>query len=267
MNYELDQSIDDRFNRFLAKAVIVHIAIVLISLVLKMVLGLEFFESKLKPKDIEIIQSSVRVDVVAMPKFTVQELKKMKVADAPTEEVKEDAKKVEPEVTETKDDLSFKEKSKKKINLKNLLSNIGKPKASGKKKKQNKVNKIDAHKNELRNLVLEGNKVSAGTAIIGDGLEQNKTEFTKYVSSLSNYLRPYWKLPSYLMDRDLKCRITIYIAANGKILRSEIFESSGVLEFDQKALNAVKQVTTLPAPDKSILSRVASGEVVLGFPL
>jgi len=264
---QYNQSIDDRFNRFLIKALFVHFGIVIIAVVFQKILGLDFLSSKVNPADVKIIQSSVRVDVVSMPKFTVQELKKMKIAPTPTEEVKEEVKEVQPEVTETKDELSFKEKSKKKINLQNLLSNIGKPKARGKKKKQEKVNALETHRKELRNLVLEGNKVSAGTSVVGDGLLVDKTKFNTYVARLANFVRPHWKLPSYLMDRDLKCRIKIFIAANGKILRSEIYESSGVDEFDRKAISALNQVSTLPPPESEILARVTSGQVVLGFPL
>lgn len=262
-----EKQIDDKFNRFLSQAIAVHVGLVIVAIIFQKFIGLDFFKIDNSNKNISIIQSSVRVDVVAMPKFTVQELKKMQVAPAPSEEVKEDAPKVK-EVEAKPDELTFKKKSKKKINLKNLLSNIGKKANSKtKKKKSKKVNDYSAHRKQLRNLILEGNKVSKGSNVVGDSLAQSNGEFATYVSGLSNFVRPYWKLPTYLIDRDLKCRIRIYIAANGKILKSEIFESSGVEEFDNKALLAVKMVKALPKPVREILPRVASGEVVLGFPL
>jgi outer membrane biosynthesis protein TonB len=259
--------IDENFYRFFTKALSIHVGIVILAIVFQKILGFDLFKVKPSEKKLNIIQSAVRVDVVAMPKFTVQELKKMQVAPAPSETIKEEAPKAivqEPKPNE----VTFKEKSKKKINLKNLLSNLGKkPKAHGKRKKSKKVQDFSAHRKQLRNLILEGNKVSKGSNVVGDSLNQDNGEFSTYVSTLPNFVRPFWKLPTYLIDRDLKCRIRIFIAANGKILRSEIFESSGIEEFDKKAIAALSMVKSLPIPKSSILPRVAAGEVVLGFPL
>lgn len=269
MNSLFENSTDDRFTRFLTIAITAHLGIVLLGFLLQQVLNIDFFKVDIERKDLNIIQSSVRVDVVAMPKFTVQELKKMQVAPAPSEEVKEDAPTPKEEPAPVKEDeVTFKKKGKKKIDLKNLLSNIGKKSNSNsKKKKTKKANDLSKHSKQLRSLVLEGNKVSQGTNVVGDSLAQDSGKFTTYVSSLPNFVRPFWKLPTYLIDRDLKCRIRIFIAANGKILKADIFESSGVDEFDQKALAALGQVKSLPAPESEILPRVAGGEVVLGFPL
>ena len=262
-----EKHIDDNFNRFVSQALITHIGIVLFAIIIQKFIGFEFFKIDPSEKKINIIQSSVRVDVVAMPKFTVQELKSMQVAPTPTKEMKEEAPKVE--VKEAKpDEITFKKKSKKKINLKNLLSNLGKKtRARGKKKKAKKVKDYTAHRKQLRNLILEGNKVSKGSNVVGDSLTQDNGEFASYVSDLPNFIRRHWKLPTYLIDRDLKCRIRVFIAANGKILKSKVFESSGVEEFDQKAIAALKMVKSFPMPKGSILPRVAAGEVVLGFPL
>lgn len=263
-----EKHIDDNFNRFLSQAVLVHVGICILGALIQQFLGFNFFKVDPSNKKLNIIQSSVRVDVVAMPKFTVQELKKMQVAPAPTEEIKDEAPKIDTTSEPKPDEVTFKKKSKKKIDLKNLLSNLGKkPNALKEKQKTKKVKDYSEHRKQLRNLVLEGNKVSKGSNVVGDSLVQDNGEFATYISGLPNFVRPFWKLPTYLIDRDLKCRIRIFIAANGKILKSEIFESSGVEEFDQKAIAALKMVNNLPIPKGSILPRVASGEVVLGFPL
>lgn len=255
---------DDKLNKYLGIAVAVHLGVFLIAYIFQVALGIDWFQSSNTKKEIEIIQSSVRVDVVAMPKFTVQELKKMDIAP-PSQETK--AEEVKPSVDNSKSDLEFKQKSKK-VNLGNLLSNLSRKKTAKGKKKKVKGNKnLNAHRNQLRKLVLEGNKVSAGTSLVGDGLAQERTAFNNYVSALPNFVRPHWKLPSYLIDRGLKCRIRVFIASNGKILRAKIYESSGEKEFDQKALASVKSVNSFPKPDKGILPRVAAGDVILGFPL
>lgn len=255
---------EDKLQKYLMIAVAIHLFVVLSAYLFQQFLGIDWFQNTKAIKEIKIIQSSVRVDVVAMPKFTVQELKKMEIAPPSQDEKNEEVK---PSVDNSKSDLEFKQKAKK-VDLSNLLSNLSKKKtAKGKQKKAKGHEKLNAHRSQLRKLVLEGNKVSAGTSLVGDSLAEENTEFSNYVSSLSNFVRPYWKLPSYLLEKDLKCRIRIFIGSNGKILRTQIYESSGVAEFDQKAMTALKQVKVFPAPKKTILTRVAAGDVVLGFPL
>lgn len=253
---------EDQLNKYFTAAIVLHIGVVFFGFAFQFFLGVDWFKNRQTNNEIKVIQSSVRVDVVAMPKFTVQELKKIQVAPPSADEKEEEVK---PAQDNSKDDLVFKKKGKK-VNLNNLLSNLSKKKVASGKKKKVKAN-IKGHSKKLRKLILEGNKVSKGTATVGDSLAQEQTEFNVYVSSLPNYVRPFWKLPSYLMERDLKCRIRVYLAANGRVLRSEIYQSSGIPEFDQKAITALKQVKNFPAPKREILARVASGEVILGFPL
>lgn len=255
---------EDKLNKYLGIAVAIHLALILFIYVFQVALGIDWFKNKSTIKEIEIIQSSVRVDVVEMPKFTVQELKKMDIVP-PSQDTKTEEQK--PSEDKSKSDIEFKIKSKK-VNLNNLLNNLSKKNtAKGKNKKIKGIKNLNAHRNQLRKLVLEGNKVSAGTSLVGDGLAAERTEFNNYVSALPNFVRPHWKLPSYLIDKGLKCRIRVFIAANGKILRAKIYESSGENEFDQKALASIKQVSSFPKPDRAILPRVASGDVILGFPL
>lgn len=255
---------EDNLKKSLALAIGVHVFLIVFAFLFQTFLGIDWFKNKSSIKEIEIIQSSVRVDVVAMPKFTVQELKKMDIAPPSQDEKTEEVK---PTADNSKSDIEFKQKAKK-VNLGNLLSNLSNKKEAKAKKKKTKGDKnLVKHRYQLRKLVLEGNKVSAGTSLVGDGLAAERTEFNNYVASLPNFVRQYWKLPSYLLDQNLKCRIRIFIGANGKILRSQIYESSGVNEFDQKALAALKQVNSFPSPKREILARVAAGDVILGFPL
>lgn len=254
----------DKLTKYIGIAIAIHIGVVLIAYLFQIALGLDWFQNNNSQKEIKIIQSSVRVDIVEMPKFTVQELKRMDIAP-PSPDTKEEEER--PSADKSKSDLEFKQKIKK-VNLNNLLNNLSKKNTAKRKKKKVKGNQnLNAHRKQLRKLVLEGNKVSAGTSLMGDGLAQARTAFNNYVSVLPNFVRPNWKLPSYLIDRGLKCRIRVFIAANGKILRAEIYESSGESEFDLKALSSVKQVHSFPKPDREILPRVAAGDVILGFPL
>jgi colicin import membrane protein len=266
INHQLQYHADEeRFKRYLKIAGGAHIGVVVIILLLQLIAGINIFDNKMK-KEVTMIQSAVRVDVVGMPKYTVQELKKMRVAPA----IPEDKGKSEPSKDESKSDVEFK-KVGKKVDLSKLLSNLSAKKVRAKTKKKGKTKKdfkkLLAQNKNLRSLVLEGNKVSKGTSVVGDTLQQEQTMFNDYIANLPNIVRPNWKLPTYLLDQELKCRVRVYIAANGKILKTEVFESSGVEEFDRKAIRAVKDSDPLPPPSGDILAKVASGEVILGFPL
>ena len=129
------------------------------------------------------------------------------------------------------------------------------------------LTKAKKYKKELAQLVLEGNKLSKGSSVTGSNdYSQNET-FSNYIKELPSFVRPFWKLPSYLIEKDLRCRVKVFISKDGRILNYKIFESSGDPEFDQRAIAAIKQVIKFPEPDKEIVLRVASGEVILGFPL
>ncbi len=227
-----------------------------------------------KTNDIEIIRSSVRVDVVGMPKFTVQELKEMErnAVDLPKEpEAVKSPDKVEA-VKEAddvinKDDLviqeAAKEKEKKKKSFLNSLSDYAKKEV----KKDTKKGSKDGKSNEnLKALVIEGNRLSQGTALTGDYSDEANSEFGGYVQTVPGAVRQHWKLPSYLLDKDLRCRIKIYLSATGALLKTELVESSGAPEFDARAEKAIRD-TNFPKPSESVGKRLTSSGIILGFPL
>lgn len=231
--------------------------------------------------EIEIIQSSVRVDVVGMPKFTVQELKEMQRNAAPIEpEAKPEAaapKVSEVAKVEVKEDIIKEgdlviEQQKKKDDFKNLLSSYSSKKVERKAapappaKPSNTV--VAGKGNEIiDNLILEGNKVSAGSALVGDITSETSSEFSAYVQGLPEKIRVHWKLPSYLINQNLKCRIKVYLNANGGLIKSEVVESSGVPEFDDRAQKAIKEAAPFPAPGKEVGARLATYGIILGFPI
>lgn len=227
-----------------------------------------------KANDIEIIRSSVRVDVVGMPKFTVQELKEMEknAVDLPKEPEavkspdKVEATKEADDVIK-KDDLvieeAAKEKEKKKSSFLNSLSDYAKKDV----KKDTKKGKKDGTANaNLKALVIEGNRLSQGTALTGDYSDEANSEFGGYVQTIPGAIRPYWKLPSYLLEKDLRCRIRIFLNANGSLIKTELMESSGSPEFDARAEEAIRK-TNFPKPSESVGKRLTGSGIILGFPL
>lgn len=252
------------FNRSIGFALIAHIIFFLILLLVHIFGDFQLWRKDIA--DVTVAASSVRVDIVGMPKFTIQELKKMKLVPIANEEEKSGVKS-EEEKKSTNDDGAFKEKAK--VNLNDLLKDLSKKsvETQGIRKNQQKTNKKTLDKNQLKQLVLEGNKLSRGADLVGSEYEQNLTAYTAYIGNLPNIVRPYWKLPSYLMDKGLKCRVRVYIGADGKVIKTEIFEQSGEEEFDRLATSAILKANPFPIPQKSILSKLTGGQVILGFPL
>lgn len=227
-----------------------------------------------KSNGVEIIRSSVRVDVVGMPKFTIQELKEMEksAVELPKEEkaVKSPEKvEVKPETEDVikKDDLvvqeAAKEKEKKKNNFLSSLSDYAKKDV----KKETKKGKANGEANEnLKALALEGNRLSQGSALTGDYSDEAGSEFSAYVQTVPGTIRPNWRLPDYLLKKDLRARIRIFLNANGSLVKSDIVESSGDPEFDERAIRAIKQ-TNFPKPSEAVGKRLTSSGIILGFPL
>ena len=245
----------DNLNKFLLMAILLHLALVVISLMMKLVMGFSFFDNQ-NTKEVEVVQAAVRVDIVGMPKFTLQELKKMDLKQGRVEKESQNEK----PANETSD-IEFKKKGKK-LNIGNLLNSY-----SAKKVKTKKIEKKKYNKAALKELILEGNQVSKGLSATGENQQKIQKEFVSYLQILPDKVRTFWKLPSYLLEKELQCRIQIYINKDGQVIKTNILESSGDVAYDKKALEAIKNASPLPRPSEDILKQVTSGAIVLGFPL
>lgn len=245
-------------NQAYVKAVLFHLGMVLGMFAISQYM--DFGKLDYKPiKNPEIITSAVRIDIVAMPKLTVQELKKLNITQTTPEQ---EAPKEESKSNETSK-VEFK-KVEKKIDVNNLLKNFSQKNIV--KKTQKKEKEVD--KSALRQIILEGNKVSQGSSATGESISQANQAYVAYVQSLPDKVRPNWKLPSYLKDNEnLRCRIRIFLDPSGNIIKTQIVESSGDKEFDAKALQAVRLSSPLPKPSQEFMSKAIGGNITLGFPL
>lgn len=225
---------------------------------------------KLNP-EIKFLKSAVRVDVVAMPTQTLEELKKVEIAPMPTAEEIKAAKvseeKVEAEKNEENPEALELKKFEKKKNLLSILKNISKASELSKKSSSVSPKLKGLTGKDLRGVVLLGNKVSQGNSITGTSGEADAGAFASYVSAIPFKIKPFWKLPSYLMGKNLQCRVRVFIAGNGELINAEVYESSGVPDYDEKAIEAIKAASPFPVPETAYRSRLLNGEIALGFPL
>ncbi len=266
---------------YLRRSTYVHIALFSLTLIGGKAISLQ--QEKIREKNMELVQASVRVDMVAMPKYTLNELKNLSsgVEEAKKEEatpapevkkeepvVKEELK-PEPKVEAKPDPTpSFEEASKQK--RQNFLSKL---KQLGNKKIKSEGNQkadkgLYGEKNtDLKQLVLSGNKLSKGVQMYGDGNSGDMTAFQAYAARLPDLVRPHWRLPSFLLEKKLKCRVRVWIASNGEVTRAEVYQSSGDSEYDQRSIDAVKASSPLPRMTEEFAKRGHNGDILLGFPL
>lgn len=272
---------------YLGRSMLFHVAI----LALSFIGGKVAYESTklIRQRNMELVQASVRVDMVAMPKYTLNELKN-------TSSGVEEAKPQEPTPVETKVEELSKEEAKveekvapkeevnveketapvfekaetKKAKRKDFLSKL--KQIGNKKVKSAGIQKEDkgllgAKTTQLKQLVLAGNKLSKGVQIFGDNRAGDMTAFQAYAAKIPEYVRPKWKLPSFLIDKKLKCRVRVWIALSGEVFRTEVYETSGDKEFDQRAIEAIQAASPLPRQTQEFAQRGIDGDIVLGFPL
>jgi colicin import membrane protein len=286
MKSELNPANSDRpFPFYLRRSSYIHAAL----LILTLIGGKAAIEAqkKIREKNIELIQASVRVDMVAMPTHTVNELKNLSSGveepkpqtpePAPIEEKKVEEKVEEKPVAKEEEKVEVKQdsaqpvleekKSKKRSNFLSKLKEIGHKeiKTPGTQKAEKGLG--GQKRNELKQLVLAGNKLSKGVQIFGEGAGRDMNAFHAYASKLPDLVRRHWKLPSFLMDRKFKCRIRIWLSPAGEVTRTEVYQSSGDKEYDQRAVEAIKSAAPFPKMGAEIGSRGIQGDILLGFPL
>lgn len=281
------------FQFYLRNSFFVHLILVVSTLITgEIALNIS---DKLKEKNIELVQASVRVDMVAMPKHTLKELQNLssgteeaKKEEGPTpeelkaQELKEaNDKKLEEARAQEKEELALleakkekelseaKESQKKKQDFKDMLKKLSEKKVENKDEAVAKTDKglYGKEKTALKELVLAGNKVSQGVSIYGSGNTQNMTAFQAYIAKLPEFVRPHWRLPSFLLQKGLKCRVRVWLNLDGTLKRAEIYQSSGDTEYDHRAIQAVERAAPFPKLSEEFGLRAQNGDVLLGFPL
>jgi colicin import membrane protein len=251
--------------RFTPKSLILHGVLIALFFIWSFVQSGEL--AKRKEANLRLIQQSVRVELVSMPKMSLQELKALENLSIDSGEKIETTKNELKKSPETGNELL---KAKKNLSLTDMLKkykkkDLPKSKKSAPGKKKNNSN--SKMRGELKKLLFAGNKISKGSGITGGKVTVDEMALGAYTSQLPSMIRPYWKLPSFLMNKGLTCRVRIYLGANGKLIKAEIYQSSGVTEYDQRALASIKQASPFPALNEKILGVGTRGEILLGFPL
>ncbi len=276
------------FQFYLRNSFFIHIAFVALTITTgKVALN---FQENLKEKNLELVQASVRVDMVEMPRYTLKELQnlssgteeaKKEEAPASVEEVVEKAKEEDAKaIEEQKEQEDAKaqeialieakkndEKEQKKKNFQEMLKKLSNKKIDSTGDAKTEKGLYGKEESKLKELVLVGNKVSKGVSVYGAGSEAQMTAFQLYIAKLPEMIRPNWRLPSFLLDKGLKCRVRVWLAPTGALKRAEIYQSSGNQDYDHRAIQAVERSAPFPKLSEEFGKRAENGDIVLGFPL
>ena len=259
----------ENIEKFIVYSIMIHF-IVLISIFVLSTYSPTLFKNVNKLK-MKLSKTAIRVDVVSMPKMTLKELKKISGVKLQDIDLKVEKKKL---FAREKSKIEFIKKKKKKnfmSMLKNLADRKVKKKKSGKKSSLNnsKRNAITGEmRKELKNLIVAGNKISKGSSLTSEFSSKEVADvFNQYIQSIPDLVRPNWKLPSYLLEKGLQCRIRLFLGPDGNLLKLKIFESSESKEYDKRALNAIRLTAPFPPLNREIIKSGAEGDIILGFPL
>ena len=240
--YENRTFIGHKLPFFLRRSSYVHIALFSLTLIGGKVISDQ--QDKIREKNMELINSSVRVDMVAMPTYTLNELKNLssgveeakKEEPTPTPETKKEEVppgkeelKVAEQTPEKENTESFEEENKqKRQSFLSKLKQIGNKKINSEGNQKAEKGLYGDKATDLKQLVLSGNKLSKGSQLYGSGNSGDMTAFQAYAARLPDLVRPHWRLPSFLLEKKLKCRVRVWIASNGEVTRAEIYQSSEI---------------------------------------
>ena len=255
---------------YFRKSLLIHSGLVLFIIIFSLIKG--FFFERQKALNVLLVKSSVRVDVVAMPRMTLKELKSAGVDVSMEAGSKIVADSVPPPPAQKSDAPIFKVK-KKEVNFKDMLKQYSGKKRVEKavqqpaKKKKEALALKRVGKKKLKQLILAGNRLSKGNSLTGDGGREVASQFQEYASQFPDWVRPHWNLPAYLFNRNLQCRIRVFISASGELIKVKIVDSSNEEEYDRKAVAAIESASPFPPPPDPVRARAVKGDIILGFPL
>jgi colicin import membrane protein len=225
------------------------------------------FKMAFFPSDDLIIQSAIRVDMVALPdkvepsdskSETTQETKTPPVEEKKLEVQPETqvVKKIEP-IIQPKDINKTKNLQEKALNRLQAMSAL--------EKLKEQVEKVEPKKNPSENQMdsaFKGNVVTKGSDLKG----LSKLQYDDYFSKLEKHIKANWILPQWLADSDLKTQVRALIDERGFVVSKEIVTSSGNSVFDNMAISALEKASPCPVAPDSLKALVANEGIVFNFP-
>ena len=189
----------------------------------------------------------ISVDVVGLPNILKKDIPLVNKEETPEEEPVE--KKAEMTLPDAKQTAEKK---------KSLISKI-----------KDAVTKEDNYLTKIKIIkglnVQKGSSVGTSTSGTGIGINSDAVPANPYFGTIKEYIRAYWKVPNWIKKDGLNTLVVVRISDDGNIRELNISKSSGNSEFDELALNSVKNAAPFPKPPVSIKELLDNG-IILSFP-
>lgn len=196
------------------------------------------------------LSQSIRVDMVALPEKLKPHQMPAKVEEILKEKPKEEEIKTDTEAINLK---------KSKVKQKQALEKL---KAQSAIEKMRQELKDEDNLKKKLTVPVKGRVISAGTTLTGLDQLQNDN----YLQDLDAHIKQYWALPQWLKNKPYRTRVLVKFDIKGKILSSQIIQSSGQSAYDEYCLQAIEQAAPFPKFSEKFSEKYSQDGVVFGFP-
>lgn len=234
---------DDRFTKNIGYSVAAHVAVVLL-------FTIKVF---LFPDTSQMLQSAVRVDLVALPdKIQEPQAPPKPEAAPPPAAPKKQAVPQKPQEEKAVVLNPKKDMTKKQLEAMNRL------------KQMEALEKLEEKtKTKPPAVTYKGNVVSKGSELRGLSLLQHES----YVSDVEKHIRRHWVIPQWLANRkDLKTKVRVKFDESGAVTARDIVQSSGNPSFDEAVLATLEKASPVPKPPDKLQRVLAYEGILVGFP-
>lgn len=99
----------------------------------------------------------------------------------------------------------------------------------------------------------------------GSSGEASDIPSNPYFNTLKDLIRTYWQVPHWMNTEGLNALVATKLSPSGEIASIEVIKSSGSKDFDNLALNAVRNASPFPTPPVVIRDTLEDG-IVFSFP-
>ncbi len=218
------------------------------------------------------ISQAIRVDMVGLPdKLKPNEMPAkveqiLKEKPAPEEKVAEATKPVEEKKllpkkeikTDTESVNLKKTKQKQKLAVEKLKAQSAIEKMRQETLDEERLKK----KTAAAAAPVKGRVISAGSTLSG----LDKLQNDNYLLTLDAHVKQFWVLPQWLRNKPYKARVLVKFDSGGRILSSQIVQSSGQSSYDEYCLQAIEQASPFPKFTEKFSEKYRKDGVVFGFP-
>lgn len=255
------QILDHRLKKALKISLGLHIAVFL------------FFTVKvyLIPDDLIDYESSLRVDIVALPQKDLQKMIESSPPPPPEPESATPEARAKPEPKKQaapKEDVVI-------LNPKKKPKNEKVDKVQIEKKQKEALNRLkqmsalENLENQMKNdtkpaakPVFAGNQIATGSDLRG----LSKIQHDSYVAQVERHIRQNWALPQWLANKKLRAQIRVKIDSNGLVISKTVVRSSGNSSFDDVALETIEKSSPVPRPPDKLAGLLTNEGILFGFP-